>query len=309
MDSGIFFGGSLLAAGIAGAVALFAPCCISVMLPSYFAGSAQNRRMPVAMTILFAAGIATVILPLAMGAVFLRRLLVEAHTPVFIGGGLLMIGLAIYLLVGGELRLPMPGRPAGRPTGPLGVYSLGVFSGVASSCCAPVLAGVVALSGVASSFAFALGLGAAYVVGMVAPLFAISVAWGSRDWRSSRLFRPRPVTWRIGPLRRTVSGTNLASGVLLALMALLTLWIGLTGQVMPAADGWQARTAAWLQHIGQIITNSLAWIPGWAVLILGLVAGWALWHRARAEITGANSKEEIKGQPAPALSVRGGFDE
>ena len=66
MNTSIFFGGSVLAAVIAGAIALFAPCCISVMLPAYFASSFQNRRLLVAMTFLFAAGIATVILPIAI---------------------------------------------------------------------------------------------------------------------------------------------------------------------------------------------------------------------------------------------------
>src|SRR5437016_11990793 len=81
MSSSIFFGGSLLAAIIAGAIALFAPCCISVMLPAYFASSFQNRRLLVAMTFLFAAGIATVILPIAMGTSVLRQLLrSEEHT-------------------------------------------------------------------------------------------------------------------------------------------------------------------------------------------------------------------------------------
>ncbi len=52
--------------------------------------------------------------------------------------------LAAYTLAGGQVHVPMPGRRVGR-TGPLGVYSLRVFSGVASSCCAPVLAGVIDL--------------------------------------------------------------------------------------------------------------------------------------------------------------------
>lgn len=37
LGSALFFGGSVIAAVLAGAVALFAPCCISVMLPAYFA--------------------------------------------------------------------------------------------------------------------------------------------------------------------------------------------------------------------------------------------------------------------------------
>ncbi len=267
MDSSIFSGGSLVAAFVAGVIALFAPCCISVMLPAYFAGSFQNRRMLVAMTLLFAAGIATIILPLAMGASLLRTLIAGGHTPIFLAGGLMMLGLGIYTLLGGKIQLPMPGRRAAGRGGPLGVYSLGMFSGTASSCCAPVLAGVIALSGVASSFALALGLGLAYVFGMVAPLFVISLLWERYDWRSSRLFRPRNIRWRIGPIARTLPVSMLASGVLLVAMGLATAWIGLAYQSMPAPSGWSSQLAAWAEHYGHVITGALSWIPNWAAAV------------------------------------------
>src|SRR5581483_10905399 len=83
VDSSVFFGGSVVAAVIAGSVALFAPCCISVMLPSYFATAFQNRRQLVAMTFLFAAGVATVILPIALGAAAVQRFMVGQHTVVY----------------------------------------------------------------------------------------------------------------------------------------------------------------------------------------------------------------------------------
>lgn len=281
----------MLAATVAGVIALFAPCCISVMLPAYFASSFQNRRVLVAMTFLFAAGIATVILPLAMGASVLRRLITDQHTVVYVVGGLLMVGLAAYVLLGGRIHLPMPGRRAGGKTGPLSVYSLGIFSGVASSCCAPVLAGVIALSSVASSFGMALGLGTAYVFGMVAPLFAISLLWERYDWSSSRLFRPRSFTYHIGSLRRTITGTNLATGLLLTLMGGTMVWVGLAYDAMPASNGWQAGVAADLQHYGRVITDALVWIPGWAAVItlVALVAGLA-W-RALAQL-GSGAGEE-----------------
>ena len=41
---GLFLGGSLLAAFVAGAVALFAPCCIVVMFPSFLAAAVRNHR-------------------------------------------------------------------------------------------------------------------------------------------------------------------------------------------------------------------------------------------------------------------------
>ena len=285
MDTSIFFGGSVVAAVIAGSIALFAPCCISVMLPSYFATAFQNRRLLVAMTFLFAAGVATVILPIALGAALVQRFLLEEHTIIYLVAAGVLLLLAGYVLSGGKVSLPMPGRRAGR-TGPFGVYSLGVFSGAASSCCAPVLAGVIALSGLTSSFAMSLGLGAAYVFGMVAPLFVISLLWERFDWRSSRLFRPRTVTWRLGPVRRTITASALASGLLLALMGAGTLWIGLTTEAMPAADGWQASLSADLQHYGKVLTDALAWVPGWAAALALLAIVGLLGRRAFAELLG-----------------------
>lgn len=284
MESSIFFGGSVIAAIVAGSLALFAPCCISFMLPAYFASSFQNRLRLIAMTFLFAAGVATIILPIALGASVLRQILATQHTTIYVVGGVLLLGLAIYLLLGGQIHLPMPGRSAGGKAGALTTYTLGVFSGVTSSCCAPVLAGVIALSSVAPSFLLALGLGTAYVFGMVAPLFVISLLWEHYDWKSSRLFRPRSLTWQLGPLRRTLSVTNLLSGLLLLLMGAAMIWVGLTSTAMPVPIGWQASFFVWLQHIGRMITNALSWLPNWAAALVLLVLIGGLAFRALKQV-------------------------
>ncbi len=283
MGSSIFFGGSVIAAFIAGMIALFAPCCISVMLPAYFASSFQNRSKLVAMSFIFAAGVATVILPLVLGAVVLRELFVTQHTPVYLVGGSVMLGMAAFTLLGGKLQLPMPGRAATTGAGPLSIFSLGMFSGVASSCCAPVLAGVIALSSVAPNALLASGLGGAYIFGMVAPLFLISLLWERYDWRSSRLFRPRSVTWRIGPLKRTLSASMLASGLLLGVIGVGTIWTGLAYHSMPTTSHWALSASVWLQHVGQIITNALSGVPNWLAAALLLLAMTALGLRARAQ--------------------------
>ncbi len=270
-QSNLFFGGSVIAAVIAGAIALFAPCCVSVMLPAYFAASFHNRRIMVAMTALFAAGIATVIVPIALGASLVRRVILGGHVAVYLVGAVMLLGLSAFTLLGGRLRLP---TPAGRATGqgPAGVYLLGLFSGVATTCCAPVLAGVVALAGVADSFIRALLLGLAYVFGMVAPLIVIALLWDRFDWKSSRLFRPRTFTWRIGPLRRTISGTALASGLLLALMGGWALYAAAHGGMKSSSSGWQGRMLLWLQRQGNRITNAANWLPGWlTALILAVI--------------------------------------
>ena len=286
MDSSIFFGGSVVAAVVAGMIALFAPCCISVMLPAYFASSFQNRRLLVAMTFLFAAGVATVILPIALGASIVRQLLTEQHTLLYVTGGALMLGLAVYVLLGGKIHLPMPGRRAGTTAGPLSVYTLGIFSGMASSCCAPVLAGVIALSSVASSFALALGLGTAYVFGMVAPLFVIALLWERYDWRASRLFRPRTFTWRLGAIKRTLGATDLATGALLSVIGAGMVWVGLAYNSMPALTGWQEELVAQLQHWGQLATRALGWAPGWLAAAVLIAAVILLARRALSEVEG-----------------------
>jgi cytochrome c-type biogenesis protein len=283
MDSSIFFGGSIIAAVVAGMLALFAPCCISFMLPAYFASSFQNRLCLIAMTFVFAAGVATIILPIAPGASLLRQLLVAQHTTIYIVGGLLLLGLAFYLLFGGQIHLPMPGRRAGGNAGVATTYTLGLFSGITSSCCAPVLAGVIALASVAPSFWIALGLGSAYVFGMVAPLFLISLLWEHFDWKASRLFHPRLLTWHLGPLQRTLSVTNLASGLLLLGLAGVMIWVGFTARATAALSGWQATFFVWLQHVGRVITMALLWLPNWVVAILlflfvAFLAWRALYH-------------------------------
>lgn len=265
-DTSIFFGGSIAAAVIAGMIALFAPCCVSVMLPTYFAASFQNRRLLIAMTFLFAAGIATVIVPIALGASLVRRVLLDGHSIIYSIGGMTLLLLAAFTLTGGQMRLPSPGgRPTGR--GPVGVYALGLFSGVASSCCAPVLIGVIALSGVTDSFLQALGLGLAYVFGMVAPLLIISLLWDHFDWKSSPLFRRRSVTWRLGRFTRTISGTALASGILLALMGGWALVVSTQGGMQSSSTGWQGRLLLWLQRQGRSASDILDNFPGWTIAV------------------------------------------
>ena len=292
MQESIFFGGSLVVALVAGSIALFAPCCISVMLPAYFATSFQNRGRLVAMTFLFAAGVATVILPIALGAAVLLRLINAGHTPLYVGGGLVMFALGVYTLLGGKINLPSPGgRPAGS-TGPVAVYSLGLFSGVASSCCAPVLAGLITLSGISASLLAAFGLGTAYVIGMVAPLFVMALLWEAVDWRARGMFRPRLISYRVGTLQRTIGVTDLASGVLLVVVGVVAAAIGITGQSTPVGGGRQAMLAVWLQQAGASVTAQLAWLPNWTLgLVIAIAAGALVW-RALSQVGAVRRRAE-----------------
>ncbi|MGW3353200.1 cytochrome c biogenesis CcdA family protein [Nonomuraea rubra] len=266
----LLLGTTLLAAFLGGIVALLAPCCVSVMLPAYLA-SAMHRPMRrgggvLSATLVFATGVATVILPIGLGAAALAAAFQRYHTVLFsLGGGLMLLaGLAV--LAGWQPKLPMPAaRAGGRGAG--GVYLLGLFSGIASACCAPVLAGVVVLAGASASFPAALAVGATYVAGMVAPLVVLSLLW-ERSARAQRVLHRRqvrlPLTGRMLPLG------SLLSGVLLLGMGALTIAAALTGPAMPAS-GWQVTFSADLQHAAALVTGALSWLPGW-VFALALAA-------------------------------------
>jgi len=176
-------------------------------------------------------------------------------------------------LAGWSPKLPMPsGRgPAGGGFG--SAYLLGAFSGIASACCAPVLAGVAVLSGAAGSFPVALAIGLAYVGGMVAPLAVAGVLWDRHRERAARLLSARTLTLRIGGWARRLPVGTLVSGLLMIGMGVLAGVLAFTGPAM-GSDGWQTRAGAWLQHVATVIAQALAWVPGWAVALV-LVAGLA----------------------------------
>lgn len=279
----VLFGGAVFASFLAGMVALFAPCCISVMLPAYFASTFDRRRMLIAMTFVFAAGVGLIILPIALGAAGIGALINEQHLIVYLVGGSLMLAFGIYVLAGGRLMLPMPGMRARERKGPVAVFSLGAFSGTASACCAPVLAGVVALAGATGSFSAALVLGIAYVFGMVFPLFVIALLWDRFNFGESRLLRGRTFRPRVLGRQLALHSTALASGLLLVAMGVFAIVIGLRGNSM-AASGWQLEVSARLQHYASVLTDwadTIGWISGIGLFaLLGLLAWKALGQAA-----------------------------
>ena len=269
----LLVGTTLLVSFLGGIVALLAPCCVSVMLPAYLATGFRQRGGVLAASLVFGAGVATVILPIGLGAAALSRLFLGQHLLIYLVGGVLMLAGGVAVLAGWSPKLPMPGGRGGGSGGFGQAYVLGAFSGIASACCAPVLAGVALLSGAAASFPAALTIGLAYVAGMVAPLGLAGLWWERHRDRATRLLSARTVTPRLGGWSRSMPLGTLLSGLLMIGMALLAVVLAFTGPAM-SSDGWQTRAAAMLQHLATRAAAVLSWLPGWAV-VLTVLAGLA----------------------------------
>src|SRR5665647_2510804 len=137
--------GSVMAAFFAGGVALFAPCCIVFLAPSYLAVAVKNRRWRLLpLTFIFAAGLGLVLIPITLGVSLVAGTIANYHEPLYYAGGVLMLALAVFTLSGRMVSLPSFVRAPDTTRGDsASFFALGVFSGLASSCCAPVLVGVM----------------------------------------------------------------------------------------------------------------------------------------------------------------------
>ena len=294
----ILFGGAVLASFLAGMVALFAPCCISVMMPAYFASSFATKRALVAMTFIFAAGLGLIILPIALGAAAIGSLISAHHMIFYLAGGTLMLALGLYMLVGGKLMLPMPAMRARRGSGPLAVLSLGAFSGVASACCAPVLAGVATLSGASGSFSNALILGVGYVFGMVFPLFVIALLWDRFNWGESRLLKGKRFSVPVFGRQVALHPTALASELILIAIGVVVTVIAFRGNAMPSS-GWQLSLSAHVQHYAHVLKVWAGTLPGWitGIGIFALLAALGWKALGQVGVTGGTDTEKRPDEP------------
>ena len=280
---GVFLGGSLAAAFLAGSIALFAPCCITVLFPSYLAAAVRNARWRlVPLTLVFAAGVATVLVPVTLGVSLLTRSLMRYHSTVYLVGAGLMLVMAVVVAAGKTWSLPLLRRsPDVSRTDSGGVYALGVFSGAASACCAPVLAGVLTLTAVAPSTATSVGIGLAYVAGMVSPLLLLTLLWDRTRLRDRITMTSRPVTWSLAGRNLTTTTFNLAMAVVFALMAAVLVVVAVTGASL--APDAQTAAGTWLADRLAPVASALAPVPNWVTALVLLAGGAAtVWWSSRS---------------------------
>lgn len=224
----------VIAAFVAGIVAMAMPCCFSVLLPSYFAQSFKEKTRRVMMTVVFSLGIATIMLPLAFGITYVGRALGTNHELVFVSGGFLMILIGFWTLWGRGM-LPRINFPVDlKRVNAVSVYTLGMFSGAATSCCAPVLAGILILTALSASVLQGLLIGFTYIIGMVSPLFAIALIWDKYQAGDGSLFQGK--LWNLKIFGHEFSGhsSKLIAGLTFLVMGVVNILVGLSGTMLPA---------------------------------------------------------------------------
>ena len=275
-----FFAASILAAFLSGAVAFFAPCCITFLLPAYFSFALKEKKQILKMTLIFMLGLATILIPIGLGLAGLGQLATQFHKEIFIAGGLFMLVLGILTLSGRTLSMPFkPKAPSMEKMDTIAIYQLGLFSGFASSCCLPVLAGVLTLSLISASFIQAFFLGWAYVLGMVIPLVALALLWEKLNLAENPLIKGKMFNLRLFGKSIELHSTSLLSGAILVIIGAFTLAVAFTNNIS-AATTEQIGFAFWLQSLQGKALQAAKIIPDWVFFALLII--WVVFLYKRA---------------------------
>ncbi|MCL4338088.1 hypothetical protein M1271_00180 [Patescibacteria group bacterium] len=217
MNSGLFLGISITASFLGGMVALFAPCCITFLLPSYLGTVFRDRKKILLLTLVFATGLGSILIPVALGMRVIVSIFDQFHTTTYLIGAFFMFILGLMTLF--EMKLPafpLPHYTMPQKTTVLSTFVLGLFSGVTSSCCAPVLFAAITLSSLSPTLFSALIVSIVYVLGIVFPLFFLSLLYDKLT--NQFLYKIKKNIDK--PLKIAASITFIASSFVIAYLAI-----------------------------------------------------------------------------------------
>ncbi|MEK7076294.1 MAG: cytochrome c biogenesis CcdA family protein [Patescibacteria group bacterium] len=248
---------SLITAFVAGIAALFAPCCITVLLPSYLGSIFREKRKVMLMTFVFFLGLLTVFLPLGLGAAGLGKMFSKFHDPIYIIGGIFLFLLGTSILLGKHFSMPFSVHPKLKITNAGSVFTLGIFSGFATMCCAPVLAGVIALSVLPNSIFWGGVYSFAYVLGMVAPLFLIAYFLDKNKFSQKIIESNKGLSYSIGGKQINIAIADLISGATFLLMGIFILYLAKTNQLAMGGGMLQTKINIYLNQLVQTINGWL----------------------------------------------------
>ncbi len=267
----ILVGTSLIAAFVAGVAALFAPCCIGVLLPSYLANIFKEKYKIFFMTFVFFLGMLSIFLPIGLGLSLLSQLFSQYHNIIFTIGGIFLIFLGLTMLFGKKFMAPTAVRDSFKKY-VSSVYLLGVFSAIATTCCAPVLAGVMTFSIASGTVVWGVIYTLAYVLGMTLPLFVIALFLDKYNLTEKFTRARRAITLRLGAFSWRVTIAELISAAVFIGMGGYITYLAFANKLFTHSD-YQLDMNIFSAKLLNSISGFTALIPEylWALILIVLV--------------------------------------
>lgn len=258
-------------------LSLLSPCS-ALLLPAFFAYAFQSKRELTARTGLFYLGLATVFIPLGMGASLATALFLDHRDTMILVAGVLLIGFGIAELAGRSLSFLRLGGGVEETQTLLGTYSLGLVYGFGGFCSGPILGSVLTVAATDDNVVRGGALLATYALGTVAPLFILAALWdraqiGRRRWLRGRGFQ-------LGPL--SVHSTNLVAGTVFILLGVSFIALQGTTSLAGLYEDWGFTNLSF--DADSWVKDVTSWVPDAAVFALagiGTVAALVAWYLHR----------------------------
>jgi cytochrome c biogenesis protein CcdA len=270
---------SYLAALAGGVLALLSPCS-ALLLPAFFAYAFQRPTELVGRTLVFYAGLVTVLLPLGAGSALVSRLVLGHRSTIIVVAGSVLIALGVLQLAGRGFGLARIARLQERlaADSATATFALGAVYAFGGFCSGPVLGAVLTVAATSGNPLHGAALLATYGLGMTVPLLALALLWDRLGLHQRRLLRGREV--RIAG--RPVHTTALLSGLMFVTLGVgFIVWEG----TATLSRFYEARGADDLAFSVQRWLAGMARGPADAVLaglVVALVVGFMVRRRRRA---------------------------
>lgn len=260
MESNLLFGISLTASFLAGLLALFAPCCITFLFPAYLGTIFKEGRKVIFYTIVFALGLSSILVPVALGFRFFVFFFDQYHKEIYYLGSLVLILMGIATI---KPFFSIPKffhikTDLNKNVSIGSVFSLGLFSGLTSACCAPVLFAAVALTTLSPSTFQAVIVSLAYVLGIVFPLFILSLFYKkiTQKFQGAKRQKLNKIFTYIGGI------IFIATGILIAVFNYL-------GKIqMYQTEGYARKVRLFVSQIGKFFINPYIDILAFSLILL-----------------------------------------
>lgn len=157
---------------------------------------------------------------------------------------LILVGAAVAF----GIKMPMPHFKAPSTGGDKKMgfglaFVLGVFSGISSACCAPVLIGSMTLAVASGAFFKAILVSLFYIIGMVFPLFIMAFLWDKLHISDLKIFRGKMLP--------------VLAGILFVLIGVMMFYLGATGNEF-WAPAWQSDLLNSLKDLNRDIVDTIS---------------------------------------------------
>lgn len=246
------------------------------------------------MTFIYFLGLLVVFLPIGLGASALTQIFSAYHNYIFTFGAIFLILLGLTLVSGFQFSLPAIVHPQLKKTGFLSIFTLGIFSGIATTCCAPVLAGVLTLAAMPGSFLLGGIYTLAYVLGMVIPLFIISAFLDQKKFTQRFFVFRKTVSYSLFGKKIRLTLSNLFSGIMFLVLGFFISYLALTNNLITHAS-YQVSLNIYLTEVIDFVGKYTKIFPEWVWAIIFFLFFLGICIKAFSELIKQKSNSRKEG--------------